>query len=117
MDRRLEPAHDRVHLTPAERATWATVERTLADEFVGGRLAPRRVERRTLPAVHHLRRVLPWLVALLVAATLVAGSMSTMAGLIWTLLLTAALTGWVTISLDRLRAGIRLRRPPTDRRP
>jgi hypothetical protein len=109
MDRRLDPAHDRVRLTTEERATWASLERRLADE-------PGQADDPSRRRRGRLRRVLPWLVALLVVALPLTASTSAEAGVVCAILLTVALTTWVAISFDRLRVVLRLRPPPTDRR-
>jgi hypothetical protein len=135
MDRRLDPAHDRVRLTAEERATWASLERMLADEpdepeapgeseVPGESEAPGVVDdepdqpgelsRRPGRSRRRLRRVVPWLVALLVVALPLAASASAEAGVVCGILLTVALTTWVASSFDRLRVFLRLRPPPTD---
>lgn len=111
MARDREPVHDRVQLTPSERAALAELERSLREEEpVGGlRRWPRsrvvlagRVDLSRLAAT--LVGFAPW-IALVAALVLpVAIAVSTAAGAGCAVVLTLALTVWGVDRLVRLRS-------------
>jgi hypothetical protein len=110
MDRNLDPRHDRVRLTAHELTALVDLERALSQEEVNE--AARRWPWSWLKgsgrmAGHILRRWVRWapsLVLLSLLAMPIAILVSSAAGALCALILTAAVTTWVVASRDRLRA-------------
>jgi hypothetical protein len=117
-----DPAHDRVRLTPNERADFARLERSLYDGFedpdhaVGSRrlVAARRWCDR---AWAWLVRLAPWLALAAALAMPVAIARSNWAGAVCALALVATLTLWWVTSWRRFRDRLTARRsePPSGR--
>jgi hypothetical protein len=87
------PPHDRVRLTPSERARLADLERSLADDLTGGSRPPagRRVIGRL---ASRLVGLAPWIALAGVSLLPFAIAESRAAGLVCALSITVALTIW-----------------------
>jgi hypothetical protein len=99
MDHRVDPPHDRVELTPDERAALASFERTLGDAPSDGSSRRARAwltatARRVGRLAPRLVRLSPWLALLGFLALPPAISVSNAAGMVCALAITAALTTW-----------------------
>jgi hypothetical protein len=87
------PPHDRVRLSPSERARLADLERSLAEDPSGGR-RPRAVLRVIGRLAARFVRLSPWIVLAGVSLLPFAIAESRAAGLVCALSITVALTIW-----------------------